>query len=886
MKTLKKILTLTLTLVMITSLVPLAAGASGFNDETLVSYNEQVAVLAGIGVIEGFPDGDLQPGSNVTRAQACAIVARLLLTRTLADSLSNGTTGFKDVAPTHWAAQYIGLCAALNIVVGFNDGSFKPGDSVTGIQFAIMLMRALEIGNPARWKGANWQMHAIIDAAAAGILIDGVDYYRAATREETCAYAFSGLLYSPSGKSVEKQMVIVSYELENENGVIYLKPVYDWRDVEVLSPDSLAAKMYPTLKKDDVGVTDLGRPGMVWNYGDPAKPIYSLMGIPIAVLDGNVTQDALFTITGVGASQPELFTAVVNGKDAQTTATLTSLRGKSASSNSATVYTPAVVNDGVPNGGSDGQGVITEIYKTGTGNTVEDYLIVIIKPGFAQVTRSIHPAAAGIGAHTTYTLPGDVSGDVFTSTGGAALDKNTAVLKGTVSNNDYVLYYKGEEILYIEAPPTMTGKLTSVTSSGIYTVGTNTVTLAAAYATVEFDPLISTRIQTFYVDAFNNILGVKSLAAEGLEIAFVFRLDYHATLEDGRIKYKYFADIVDLTGKVSTVPLAVGKSESDTGTYAWFNYDRDERVGDVYMYDINEDDEYVFSPELEEYHKRSNVTEITRGSADLKVSDGTVKFVNNATIFILINRDDPDRDPTGTVTRFSRNSVPNNCKDLGKEPGQRTVAVSVGTPAGTPTGKPTEANDIANIVYIYDDVYEAVSNPFVFVLGSFTTTATSFDFNVIIEGSPSTISIRRTDAEAYNWLRNKAAGKLFESISVGSDMSLDIDAPKEVTGTTPPERTTPPFYTKAEGSLKNQEGLLVDEGVIYNIDIDSGIPVYKITFNSSNLDTLANAKGESGTAEELDIKLGPNTSAFVVFTTAAKVEVSAIYILVDTKPAR
>jgi len=874
MKKLKKILAFTLTLAVIAGLIPLAAGASDFSDEALVSYHEQVEVLAGIGVIEGFPGGDLQPGRNVTRAQACAIIARLLVTRAAADNLTTGTTGFKDVAPAHWAAQYIGLCAALKIVVGFNDGSFRPNDDVTGIQFAIMLMRALEIGDPARWQGANWRMFAIIDATEAGILIDGVDYNRAATREETCAYAFTGLLYSPSGKSVEKQLVIVRYEFKNVNGVSYFEPVYDLRDIEVLSSDSLAAKMYPTLKKDDEGVTDLGRPGMVWSYGAPAKPIYTLGGIPLAVLNGNVTQSDLFNVTGVGVSQPESFTAVVNGKEAQTTATLTSLRNSSVSSNSATVYTPAKVNAGVLNGGSAGQGVITEIYKTGTGNTAEDYRIVIIKPGFAQVKRSSYLAAEGIGARTTYTLPDGVSGNVFTPSADAANDTDTAVLSGTVLNNDYVLYYKGEEVLYIESPAAMTGRLSSITSSGIYTIGTNTVRLAAAYAFTESDPLISTRIQTFYVDAFDNILGVKSRAAEGIQMAFVFGLDYRATPgEDGRIKFKHFANIIDLTGRVSTVPLEEGKGSSDTGTYAWFDANRSARLGDVYMYDLNIDDDYVFSPNLGDHNKRSLVTEIKRGSVDLSVSTGTVRYVNNSTIFILINRSDPDRDPTGTVTRFNRNSVP-NFKDLGEKAGQRTVAISVGTPATTPTGTPTAADDIANIVFIYDDVYASFTNPFIFVLGSYTVTATTMDFDIIAEGSASTISIRRTDAEGFAKLR-AAAGKMFESISVGSDMSVELG--DEVINSTPADNKTPPFYTIAEGSLKNNDGLLVDEGDVFNIFVLERTPVFTITYN---VNTPANATGESGTALDLDIKLDSKTTAFVVFSTYAKDEVSAIYILI------
>ena len=53
---------------------------------------------------------------------------------------------FTDVPATHWAYDYIMTCEKLRIVTGFADGSFKPGDEVTGVQFIVMMTRMFHPG--------------------------------------------------------------------------------------------------------------------------------------------------------------------------------------------------------------------------------------------------------------------------------------------------------------------------------------------------------------------------------------------------------------------------------------------------------------------------------------------------------------------------------------------------------------------------------------------------------------------------------------------------------------------------------------------------------------------------------------------------------------------
>ncbi|MDP2211183.1 MAG: S-layer homology domain-containing protein [Candidatus Aquicultor sp.] len=49
---------------------------------------------------------------------------------------------FKDVGREHWAYTFIGRLAALKIVSGYSDGTFRPGNSVTRAEFAKMIVVA------------------------------------------------------------------------------------------------------------------------------------------------------------------------------------------------------------------------------------------------------------------------------------------------------------------------------------------------------------------------------------------------------------------------------------------------------------------------------------------------------------------------------------------------------------------------------------------------------------------------------------------------------------------------------------------------------------------------------------------------------------------------
>ena len=212
MKTLKKVLSVALVLAMALSLVTLVGAANvskyqDFTDADAIVNKEAVDTLVGLRVLDGLEDGSFGPEGYLTRAQAAAIIARMLLGRTVADNMVATTAPFADVPANHWAAKYIQYCVSRGIINGMGDNTFVPNGEVTAAQFAKMLLVAAGYGKKGEYVGADWAINAIVDAQNLKILDTGVDYMAPATRDEVARYAFN--FYT--------KVVFVSYSKDKED---------------------------------------------------------------------------------------------------------------------------------------------------------------------------------------------------------------------------------------------------------------------------------------------------------------------------------------------------------------------------------------------------------------------------------------------------------------------------------------------------------------------------------------------------------------------------------------------------------------------------------------------------------------------------------------------
>jgi hypothetical protein len=102
-------------------------------------FHEYVLCLACHGVISGYNDGTFRPYNNVTRGQTSKIVV-LALAWPLDCS---GGPQFSDVPPSDPFYCYIETAYAHGIIAGYADGTFRPHNSITRGQVCKMVVLAM-----------------------------------------------------------------------------------------------------------------------------------------------------------------------------------------------------------------------------------------------------------------------------------------------------------------------------------------------------------------------------------------------------------------------------------------------------------------------------------------------------------------------------------------------------------------------------------------------------------------------------------------------------------------------------------------------------------------------------------------------------------------------
>ena len=199
MRTFRRALCLVMAMLFVLGLCTVA-NAAIYSDDAKINYKDAVTVMTGLGIIQGDDndrDGkmDFRPTDNVTRAEACKMIAYMMLGAANAEKIPGGTGGFSDVAADYWAAKYISFCASKGIIKGMGDGTFAPKANVTGTQLATMLLRACGYGVMGEYEGKGWDVNAVTDALTEGIFEDAEveDFSKPATREETALYVFNTL---------------------------------------------------------------------------------------------------------------------------------------------------------------------------------------------------------------------------------------------------------------------------------------------------------------------------------------------------------------------------------------------------------------------------------------------------------------------------------------------------------------------------------------------------------------------------------------------------------------------------------------------------------------------------------------------------------------------
>ena len=85
-------------------------------------------------------------------------------------SMLVGSTNFSDVSEKHWASGYINLASSLGIINGYPDGTFRPEAKVSYVEAAKMMLMALNYDKEL--TGLSWPTGYMSKANSAGLLKD------------------------------------------------------------------------------------------------------------------------------------------------------------------------------------------------------------------------------------------------------------------------------------------------------------------------------------------------------------------------------------------------------------------------------------------------------------------------------------------------------------------------------------------------------------------------------------------------------------------------------------------------------------------------------------------------------------------------------------------
>lgn len=131
-----KLLPLALTAAMIVPSVPAMAAPSDIAGHWAESVITQ---WQSKGLIQGYEDGTFKPGNTITRA------GFVTLMNNAKGFWSEGSINFSDVKNGSWFYSAVARAVAAGYVNGYSDGSFKPNNTITRAEAAVMIANTAKL---------------------------------------------------------------------------------------------------------------------------------------------------------------------------------------------------------------------------------------------------------------------------------------------------------------------------------------------------------------------------------------------------------------------------------------------------------------------------------------------------------------------------------------------------------------------------------------------------------------------------------------------------------------------------------------------------------------------------------------------------------------------
>lgn len=112
-------------------------------------YAKAVNTLSSLGMLGGYPDGTFRPDAPITRAEFAAIALAF------AYDPASASCSYTDVNANAWYYTYVAQATTYGWIGGYPDGSFRPNNSITRAEVAVIVNNMLGRNADERYIDRN-----------------------------------------------------------------------------------------------------------------------------------------------------------------------------------------------------------------------------------------------------------------------------------------------------------------------------------------------------------------------------------------------------------------------------------------------------------------------------------------------------------------------------------------------------------------------------------------------------------------------------------------------------------------------------------------------------------------------------------------------------------
>lgn len=136
-------------------------------------YKDAIELLGALEIMVGDAEsGNFRPEDTIKRSEFAKVAVTSMGMDNLADSF-NYPTSYPDVVENHWANGYINVATNQGIIIGDDEGNFRPDDTITYAEAVTVLVRLIGHTPAAEKKGGFPQGYVTV-ASQTGITKNAV----------------------------------------------------------------------------------------------------------------------------------------------------------------------------------------------------------------------------------------------------------------------------------------------------------------------------------------------------------------------------------------------------------------------------------------------------------------------------------------------------------------------------------------------------------------------------------------------------------------------------------------------------------------------------------------------------------------------------------------